>query len=107
MKPTKHNLKIAVEKGLVLSIKGEYTPAEKEVRYYSDGSGHPGNPSEFYIEDINIEEGTIMDLLEWTDGIISKECNILRESMNRGTFYRNDSIWYYLEELCIKEIEND
>lgn len=107
MKPTKHNIKITLQKGLVLSIKGEYVPAEPEVRYYSDGSGSPGSFSEFCIENINIEEGTIMDLLNWTDGIISKECNLLRESMNRNTFYRNDSIWFYLEELCIKEIEND
>lgn len=96
MKPTKHNLKIAIEKGLILSIKGEYVPAEPKE-----------SPSEFCIEDVNIEEGTIMDLLEWADGIISKECNLLRESMNRNTFYRNDSIWFYLEELCIKEIENE
>ena len=103
----KHNLKITLHKELVLAIKGTYTPPEKEVLYYSDGSGSPGLPSKFYIEDIKIEEGTVLDLLEWADGILSKECNILRESLNRGSFYRNDSIWYYLEELCIEEIEEN
>ena len=96
MKPTKHNIKITLQKGLVLFTKGEYTPPEPK-----------GSPSEFCIEAVSIEEGTIMDLLDWTDGIISKECNLLREAMNRNSFYLNDSIWYYLQELCIKEIENE
>lgn len=103
----KHNLKITLQKELVLAIKGIYTPPEKEVLYYSDGSGSPRSASEFYIEDVKIEEGTDLELLEWADGILSKECNILRERLNRGSFYRNDSIWYYLEELCIKEIEEN
>ncbi len=98
---------ITLDKDLILEIQGIYTPAEKEVMYYSDGTGHPGIPSEFYIEKVNIYKGELYDFIDWCDGILSKECNILRESMNRGTFYRNDSIWYYLEELCIKEIEND
>lgn len=100
-------VKITLEENLILEIQGIYTPAEKEVMYYSDGTGHPGSPSEFYIEKVSIYKGELYDFINWCDGILSKECNILRESMNRGNFYRNDSIWYYLEELCIKEIEND
>lgn len=100
-------VKITLEKDLILQINGIYTPAEKEVMYYPDGTGHPASPSEFYIEKVSIYKGELYDFIDWCDGILSKECNILKESMNRGNFYRNDSIWYYLEELCIKEIEND
>jgi hypothetical protein len=35
-------------------IEYDYQPAEKEVRYYSDGSGYPGCPESLEITDIRI-----------------------------------------------------
>lgn len=33
-----------------------YTPAEPEVRYYRDGSGHPGSDAEVEISKIEIDD---------------------------------------------------
>ena len=53
---------------LPLSITGEFTPEEKMVRYYRDGSGHPGSPPEFEIESIDLMEGgNILSLIEEID----------------------------------------
>jgi len=88
MKPTKHNIKLTLQKGLVLSVKGEYVPEESMIWTYKNGDpGHPGCPSEFIIGEVNLEEGTLTQLLDWIDS-------------------RNRNIYEYLEELCIKEIEN-
>jgi hypothetical protein len=35
----------------------DYFPGEPEVRYYSDGSGHPGSPTE--VEPFNVEITTV------------------------------------------------
>jgi len=38
--------KIKLEiRGIDFDVKFDYQPAEKEVRYYSDGSGYPGCPA--------------------------------------------------------------
>ena len=36
-------------KDVTIEIHGDYSPEEAEVRYYSDGSGHPGCSAEFDI----------------------------------------------------------
>ena len=39
-----------------LTVTGYYTPEEPQVRYYTDGSGYPGSPSEFDIELIEVDD---------------------------------------------------
>lgn len=34
---------------------GDFTPEERMVRYFKDGSGHPGSPPEFEIDRIEFE----------------------------------------------------
>ena len=33
----------------IFEVEYDYTPAEKEVTYYADGSGYPGCPAQVYI----------------------------------------------------------
>jgi hypothetical protein len=51
--------------GVTLVVKGDYTPEEKEVMYYSDMSGHPGSPAEFCAQEIYASDSNvnIIDLL--------------------------------------------
>lgn len=39
-------------KGKEFDVYFDYQPEEKEVRYYSDGSGYPGCPAEYQIKAI-------------------------------------------------------
>jgi len=65
---------------LPLSITGEFTPEEKMVRYYRDGSGHPGSPPEFEIESIDL-------LAEWN--VASKLSNVLSLIEEIDDYYDN------------------
>jgi hypothetical protein len=62
-------------------IEYDYQPAEKEVRYYSDGSGYPGCPESLEITDIRIGGVDVNELCN-AHGITEK----LEEKMyeNRG-----------------------
>lgn len=48
---------------VVLFVTGYYEPEEKQVLYYSDGSGYPGAPAEFNIETIECCNQEISELL--------------------------------------------
>lgn len=53
MKRHKYTANYTVERNdesIQLEIEGTYNPGEPEVRYYRDGSGHPGSPA--YFDDI-------------------------------------------------------
>lgn len=48
---------------VVLFVTGFYSPEEKRVDYYPDGSGYPGSPAEFDIYDIKCGHQKINELL--------------------------------------------
>lgn len=48
---------------VVLFVTGCYSPEEKMVMYYPDGSGYPGSPAAFEINKIQCGRQDIMDLL--------------------------------------------
>lgn len=73
-------LKIGKEE---LTVRGEYTPAEPEIRYYNDGSGYPGHESEFEAESIIYNGVEVIELVAELDK------------------------WVYINDLCIKELEGD
>ena len=51
-------------KGVDLDIHYDYQPEEKEVRYYSDGSGYPGCPESLDITAIYLNGTNVTELLE-------------------------------------------
>lgn len=57
----------------------DYAPEEKEVRYYSDGSGYPGCPEEFQITKVEYNGVDITDLFD-EDDFESMEDTIKRDS---------------------------
>jgi|TARA_R100001530_G_scaffold135631_2_gene113336 hypothetical protein len=73
----------------LLFITGEYEPEEPEVRYYPDGSGYPGTPSEFYINKVEWE--TVNGTIDITNLI--------------NSLTTEDRIYEELENLACKEIE--
>lgn len=85
-----------------LEVTGFYTPEEKEVRYYKDGSGHPGSPSEFEIEKVELVEGNLIEFIDFIDG---REWGLIRKIREKPETWNVDTIWGYLTELAIKEIE--
>ena len=52
--------------GMELTVIGEYVKGEATVWYYPDGSGYPGSPSHFNIDNIFIV-GEEVDLLDDMD----------------------------------------
>lgn len=73
-------IEVAVEyNGLTLYVSGVYTPAEHEVRYYSDGSGYPGCSSELDVTSIYYNEWNLTSVIpsdeidEITELAIQKE----------------------------------
>jgi hypothetical protein len=47
----------------VLEVEGDYSPEEKEVTYYSDGSGYPGCAARFDVHDIMLGEYSLFEIL--------------------------------------------
>ena len=85
MKQFKESITLELSKELIIEVEGTYYPEEPMVMYYADGSGYPGSPSEFEINDIKITKGTLLDLIDNLNG--------------------NLDLWDYLTELTIKQIE--
>ena len=50
-------------KGIDLDVIGQYEKGEYAVWYYEDGTGHPGTPSEFNIEEVFLHDTEISELL--------------------------------------------
>jgi hypothetical protein len=48
-----------------LTIKGTYSPEEPRVDHYPDGSGYPGYPSDFDIEEVMCGEADLQKLLTY------------------------------------------
>lgn len=67
METTEVTLKLTDD--LTIEVSGFYTPEEKMVMYYSDGSGYPGSPSEFEIDDVKLVKGSIVNLLEYFNDV--------------------------------------
>lgn len=87
-----------------LEVTGYYTPEEKEVRYYKDGSGHPGYPSEFEIEKVNLVEGDITELISV---MACHEDEQIAKLRKKSETWNVENFWNYLVELSIKKIENE
>ena len=49
--------------GVDITVSGYYSPEEPMVMYYPDGSGHPGYPSTFEIDSIQVNGTNITDLV--------------------------------------------
>lgn len=50
-------------KDITLIVQGTYIQGENTVYYYSDGSGHPGTPSDFEIDKITLLDSNV-DIFE-------------------------------------------
>jgi hypothetical protein len=50
--------------GHELDVDYDYSPAEKEVRYYSDGSGYPGCPEEWAINNVTLGTHDVTKLVD-------------------------------------------
>lgn len=87
MKKSKEIVTLELSKELMIEVEGIYYPEEPMVMYYADGSGYPGSPSEFEIQNIKITKGNLCDLIDNLNG--------------------NLDLWNYLTELAIKQIEEN
>lgn len=66
--------------GVELDIEFYFSPAEAEVRYYTDGSGHPGCGEEIEIYSIGHRGEDIMELLD--DHLTDIEEKLIEEMYN-------------------------
>ena len=85
MKQLKESVTLELSKELIIEVEGIYYPEEPMVMYYADGSGYPGSPSEFEIQNIKITKGNLCDLIDYLNG--------------------NTDLWEHLTELVINKIE--
>lgn len=79
------SINLELSKELIIEVEGIYYPEEPMVMYYADGSGYPGSPSEFEIQNIKITKGNLCDLIDYLNG--------------------NTDLWEHLTELVINKIE--
>ena len=79
------SINLELSKELIIEVEGTYYPEEPMVMYYADGSGYPGSPSEFEIQNIKITKGNLCDLIDYLNG--------------------NTDLWEHLTELVINKIE--
>lgn len=61
-----------------LRVCGIYYPSSPQVMYYSDMSGHPGDPEEFEILEIWCDSTDIMEVLAQTNLIDEIEAEVLK-----------------------------
>ena len=85
MKQLKESVTLELSKELIIEVEGIYYLEEPMVMYYADGSGYPGSPSEFEIQNIKITKGNLCDLIDYLNG--------------------NTDLWEHLTELVINKIE--
>ena len=85
MKQLKESVTLELSKELMIEVEGIYYPEEPMVMYYADGSGYPGSPSEFEIQNIKITKGNLCDLIDYLNG--------------------NTDLWEHLTELVINKIK--
>lgn len=85
MKQLKESITLELSKELMIEVEGIYYPEEPMVMYYADGSGYPGSPSEFEIQNIKITKGNLCDLIDYLNG--------------------NTDLWEHLTELVINKIK--
>ena len=85
MKQFKESITLELSKELMIEVEGIYYPEEPMVMYYADGSGYPGSPSEFEIQNIKITKGNLCDLIDYLNG--------------------NTDLWEHLTELVINKIK--
>lgn len=80
-----------------LKFQGSYnfSPGEKEVRYYKDGSGHPGCPPEFELYNFDC---THIDGME-THPLDGKSLGLWLECKFEDEVLRDGLIQHILEEL--------
>lgn len=71
-------------KGVDINVVGNYTPEEPMVMYYPDGSGHPGSPAEFEIEEIYYGDVDVFDIYDGFKGAMDE-----------------------IQELCITKVEEN
>ena len=73
-----------------LEVTFTYTPEEAEVRYYRDGSGHPGTPSQIDIESVIFKGREVINLLP--QNVFEKIEEILYDRMenNNSDDYLDD-----------------
>ena len=69
-------------KELDVEVEYDYQPEEKEVRYYSDGSGYPGCAASLEI------------------------CNVWHEGVDITAFFEEAGLIYQLEEQVMKNLNN-
>ena len=66
-------------KEIDLEIEFDYSPEEKMVRYYSDGSGYPGCAAEVCINEILYKGTDVYDLYESLECIDDIELLVFEE----------------------------
>lgn len=47
---------------LTFEVEADFTPGEREVRYYADGSGYPGSPPEIEVTAMRLKK------IDWFEG---------------------------------------
>lgn len=105
MKQIKETAIVKLTDNLHLFIEGIYTPEEPGVLYPVD-SAHPGSPSEFEIENIEIYRGTVGELMNWNDEWFHNQIYEMKKRLENKKPLHVETLFEYLSELCIDQIEN-
>ena len=101
----KETVTLKLNPNLEISVKGIYTKSTPAV-YHPVDYAEPPSPAEFIFDDnaIRIEEGNLTDLVEWCNDILNEQCGMYKRNKERKY---HDDIWMILEEMCIKQLENE
>lgn len=68
MKVYQRTVQFEVKPNLVIRVKGIYSPPVDGKMYLSNGDpGYPDEPAEFYIQNVELVEGDILDFIDYYD----------------------------------------
>ena len=98
---------LTLNEDLEVTFGGLYTPYDAGVMYHKDMSGTPPTSAEFEIDTMDINAGTIVDLIDYVENQISSQLSLIKDKLKEAKPFSItlESIWEHLQEKCIGEIE--
>jgi hypothetical protein len=104
MKSRKESIIIELTPTLHLFISGIFTP-HYSGKWTTFAESEPSEPAEFEIINVEIDKGSVTELLDWNDGWLHSQISNTKHRLKENKSHYEQSLYEYLEEKCLEKIE--